>query len=75
MATQQVPCGKELISYEQALEILSREERFMATVYAMNSLLVVKGIYSPEEFEFQYRQWAQKQTRRSETDRIGRVNA
>jgi len=42
------------------MERLSREERFRATVYAMNTLLVQKGIYSPEEFEFQFRQFAQK---------------
>jgi hypothetical protein len=33
---------------------------FHATVYSMNTLLVQKGIYSPEEFEFQFRQFAQK---------------
>jgi hypothetical protein len=52
--------GKELMSYDEAMERLSREERFRATVYAMNTLLVQKGIYSPEEFEFQFRQFAQK---------------
>jgi hypothetical protein len=49
-----------LISYEEAMDKLSREDRFRATVYAMNTLLVQKGIYSPEEFEFQFRQFAQK---------------
>jgi hypothetical protein len=29
----------------------------------MNTLLVQKGIYSPEEFEFQFRQFAQKKLR------------
>ena len=52
--------NKELISYDEAMEKLSREERFRATVYSMNTLLVQKGIYSPEEFEFQFRQFAQK---------------
>jgi hypothetical protein len=52
--------SKELISFDEAMEKLSREERFRATVYAMNTLLVQKGIYSPEEFEFQFRQFAQK---------------
>jgi hypothetical protein len=52
--------GEGLISYEEALDKLSREDRFRATVYAMNTLLVQKGIYSPEEFEFQFRQFAQK---------------
>lgn len=51
---------KPLISYEEALETLSSDQRFRATVYAMNTLLVQKGIYSPDEFEFQFRQWAQK---------------
>lgn len=53
----------ELISYEDAMEKLSREERFRATVYSMNTLLVQKGIYSPQEFEFQFRQFAQKNLR------------
>jgi hypothetical protein len=49
-----------LISFEEAMQSLSREDRFRATVYAMNTLLVQKGIYSPEEFEFQFRQFANK---------------
>ncbi len=54
---------KELISFDEAMERLSREERFRSTVYAMNTLLVQKGIYSPEEFEFLFRQFAQKNLR------------
>jgi len=49
-----------LISFEEAMDKMSRDERFRATVYAMNTLLVQKGIYSPAEFEFQFRQFAQK---------------
>jgi hypothetical protein len=49
-----------LISFEEAMERMSREDRFRATVYAMNTLLVQKGVYSPEEFEFQFRQYGQK---------------
>ncbi len=52
--------GKDLISFTEAMERLSRDDRFHATVYAMNTLLVQKGIYSPEEFEFQFRQFAGK---------------
>lgn len=52
--------GKNLISFTDAMEKLSREDRFRATVYSMNTLLVQKGIYSPEEFEFQFRQFAEK---------------
>ena len=54
---------KQLISFQDAMDRLSREERFRATVYSMNTLLVQKGIYSPEEFEFQFRQFAQKNLR------------
>jgi hypothetical protein len=50
----------ELISHEDAVDKLSREDRFRATVYAINTLLVQKGIYSPEQFEFQFHQFAQK---------------
>ena len=53
--------SKDLVSFEEAMEKLSRDDRFRATTYAMNTLLVQKGIYSPEEFEFQFRQFAQKQ--------------
>jgi hypothetical protein len=55
--------SKGLIGFEEAMEKLSREDRFHATVYAMNTLLVQKGIYSPDEFEFQFRQFAQKNLR------------
>lgn len=52
-----------LIGFEDAMNRLSRDDRFRATVYAMNTLLVQKGIYSPEEFEYQFRQFAQKTLR------------
>jgi hypothetical protein len=55
--------GKDLIGFDEAMDRLSREERFHATVYAMNTLLVQKGIYSPAEFELQFRQFAQKSLR------------
>ena len=55
--------GAELISFEEAMQRLSRDEHFRATVYSMNTLLVQKGIYSPAEFEFQFRQFAQKHLR------------
>lgn len=52
--------SERLIDFKEAMDRMSREDRFRATVYAMNTLLVQKGIYSPEEFEFQFRQFAQK---------------
>jgi hypothetical protein len=36
--------NKELISFDEAMEKLSCDERFRATVYSMNTLLVQKGI-------------------------------
>lgn len=48
------------MSFEDAMQMLSRDERFRATVYAMNTLLVQKGVYSPEEFEEQFCQFARK---------------
>jgi hypothetical protein len=62
-ADRAVAQDKELIGYDEAMEKLSREERFRATVYSMNTLLVQKGVYSPQEFEFQFRQFAQKNLR------------
>lgn len=59
-----VPEGKQLISYEAALDVLSRDETFKATVSAMNTLLLAKGIYSAEEYEFQFRQAAERQVRK-----------
>lgn len=52
-----------LITFAEAMEKLSRDDRFRATVYSMNTLLVQKGIYSPEEFELHFREFAQKQIR------------
>ncbi|HEV2991942.1 MAG TPA: hypothetical protein VG759_26130 [Candidatus Angelobacter sp.] len=62
-----VPGGKTLIEYEEALEKLSQDEAFKATVYAMNTLLIQKGFYSAEEFRFQFRQSAQKQLRKKKS--------
>ena len=61
--SEAIPRGKSLISFEEAMDKLAREDRFHATVYAMNTILVQKGIYSPEEFQFHFRQWAQKRTK------------
>lgn len=49
------------MSFQEALEQLSRDERFRATVYAMNSLLMQKGVYAPEEFEQMFTEWAKKE--------------
>jgi hypothetical protein len=55
----------------EAMERMSRDDRFRATIYAVNTLLVQKGIYSPEEFEFQFCQFAQ---RHESAEASGRAN-
>ena len=52
------------MSFEQAIEALARDEAFKATVYAMNTLLIQKGIYTQKEFETLFVEWAQKELRR-----------
>jgi hypothetical protein len=52
------------MSLDEALKAASREERFMATVYAMNSLLIQKGIYTTEEFESIFVEWVKKEQRK-----------
>jgi hypothetical protein len=49
------------MSYEQAMKLASRDERFKATIYAMNTLLIQKGIYSPEEFQGLFTEWVSKE--------------
>jgi hypothetical protein len=49
------------VSYENALILLTRDDRFRATIYAMNSLLIHKGIYTQEEFQQLFIEWALKQ--------------
>jgi hypothetical protein len=58
---EMIPAGKTLIDYDDALDQLTEEQRLRATVYAMNTLLIAKGVYSADEFRFQFRQSAQKQ--------------
>ena len=62
---EMIPAGKTLIDYDDALAELTEEQRFRATVYAMNTLLLAKGVYTAEEFRFQFRQSAQKQLRKN----------
>jgi hypothetical protein len=52
------------MSYEKALDLLTRDERFRATVYAMNTLLIHKGIYTQQEFQKLVVEWASKQQRK-----------
>ncbi len=53
------------MSYEEALRIASRDERFMATVYAMNSLLICKGVYTHQEFQQVFTEWVEKEQKKN----------
>jgi hypothetical protein len=53
------------MSYEEALDLVSRDDKFKATVYAMNTLLIYKGIYTPDEFEKLFVEWVTKETRKA----------
>jgi hypothetical protein len=58
-------CLEEMcMSFEEALAMASRDEGFKATVYAMNSLLIHKGIYTQVEFEALFVEWVEKEQRR-----------
>jgi hypothetical protein len=50
------------VSYEEALDVLSRDDRFKATIYSMNTLLIHKGIYTQQEFQQLFVEWATKET-------------
>ena len=52
------------MSYEEASKIANRDESFMATVYAMNTLLIQKGFYSQEEFRALFAQWVEKERKK-----------
>lgn len=56
------------MSYEEALSWASRDEAFKASLYAMNTLLIHKGIYSKEEFESLFVEWVAKEQRRRERE-------
>jgi hypothetical protein len=57
-----------IVSYEEALDHLSRDDRFKATVYAMNTLLIHKGIYTQKEFQQLFVEWASKQDKISKQE-------
>jgi hypothetical protein len=43
------------------MDILSRDDRFKATIYAMNTLLIHKAIYTQQEFQQLFIEWAIKE--------------
>jgi hypothetical protein len=63
------------MSFKEALESLSRDECFKATVYAMNTLLIQKAVYTPQEFERLFVEWAKKQCAGTEASGSERLPA
>jgi len=61
MLLEQAARGGNDMSFDEAIELASRDERFMATVYAMNTLLIHKGIYTQLEFEQLFVAWMGKE--------------
>jgi hypothetical protein len=53
--------------FDEAIRRASRDERFMASVYAMNTLLIHKGIYTQKEFEGLFSEWMDKEPRKRVT--------
>ncbi len=56
------------MSFEEALAVASRDEGFKATVYAINTLLIRKGVYTQEEFQSFFVEWVEKELRRKQLD-------
>ena len=56
------------MSFEEALAAASRDEGFKATVYAINTLLIRKGVYTQEEFQSFFVEWVEKELRRKQLD-------
>jgi len=65
------------MSFDEMVELASRDERFMATVCAMNTLLIHKGIYTREEFEALFAEWMRKHSSstKAETTSAGALAA
>ena len=49
------------MSYEEAMDVASRDEVFKATIYAMNTLLISKGICTQNEFQQLFTEWVKKE--------------
>ncbi len=52
------------MSFEEALNVATRDDKFKASVYAMNTLLIHKGVYTQEEFQRLFVEWVTKEQRR-----------
>jgi hypothetical protein len=57
---------EERMRFGEAIEVASRDEGFKASVYAMNTLLIQKGVYTQEEFQLFFVEWIEKELRRKQ---------
>ena len=56
-----------IMSFDAVIETGSRNERFMATIYATNTLLIQKVIYTQDEFAHLFVEWMKKEKCRKTT--------
>jgi hypothetical protein len=64
------------MSFDEVMRLVSRDEAFKATIYAMNTLLIHKGIYSQDEFQQLFAEWVKKQEpKKARAKNIGRPKA
>jgi hypothetical protein len=49
------------MTYEEAMKLATRDDAFKGTVYAMNTLLIHRGIYTQEEFQQVFVEWVKKE--------------
>ncbi len=59
------------MSFEEALNLATRDDGFKATVYAMNTLLIHKGVYTQQEFQKLFVEWVKKEQRRKARETRG----
>ena len=52
------------MTFDEAMKTANRDERFMATIYAMNTLLINSGVYSREDFQRLFTEWVSKEERK-----------
>lgn len=46
------------MTFDEAIAVLGQDEQFRAMIYAMNTLLISKGVYSTEEFQKLFTEYA-----------------
>ena len=68
--------GNDTMSYDEAMKLASRDEAFKATIYAMNTLLIHKGIYTQDEFQQLFVEWVKKEeAKKARTKEVTRPEA